>query len=420
MKLSPVELDRAQVRQAADTIFQQSGTTGYFVRGRYIPHKSVRNSGDVDISWITAHGISFSASGTGDGTGGNLILPEDDDCLPLSQATYRMCYKITDIPFTSAGNSNMISIYSDEYEYIDGQIMRSAYLRVNFHDIAQNSDRYIDYRITQHQSMYVGRVVDTYSHSSATDSTAHQIETRTTLKDIVIEQIEESAVRLHPDLAASVQYRNSMQWGYKDYLLYNPSNDNNDKYDKYRNGYFLTANSVYGDGTTTWSSGGNVTKDSDGGNVSWSDGNAYRTKYGRGSSITEAYTGTTSSSPYYIASSTASAVYDPVYNSSAARYCHEKNRDINGDGIISPSEAHWYLPSQQEICQIFISLEAIRNSTSEYGYGYYWSSSEESATNSFIMGFMSGYSKETQLKNKYTATSGTDNNNFSVRCIRNK
>lgn len=42
------------------------------------------------------------------------------------------------------------------------------------------------------------------------------------------------------------------------------------------------------------------------------------------------------------------ATYDPIYNTNGSRYCFEKNRDTDGDGVIKGSEIKWYLPSPDE------------------------------------------------------------------------
>ena len=408
LKVSPLNLGRSQIRQATDTAFQQSGTTGSFVRGRHIPHKSIRAVAGVNTSWLADNGISFSSTGTGDGRGGNLVLPDDDDCLPFSEATYRMCYKITDLPFDSATGDHLYSVYADEFEYTDGKTLRHGYVRFSFRDSANHETRNIVYRIAQKQALYIGKVVESFNNDGTKDYTAEDVRNRTVMKDILIEQIEETSMWLYPEVSSGRQFTNTMQWGYYGSLLYDPATLGDDPYEKYRNGYFLTANTVYD----------NVTKNADG-SASWSDGNAYRTKYGRaaGSVIAEPYAGT-ASAPYYYASTYADDVFDPTYEVSAARYCHEKNHDINGDGTLSPSETRWYLPSQHEICQIWVSMEALRNTTSEYGYGNYWSSSEYDANSAYMFGFSSAFAKAP--RNKNNNNNEGINNNDSVRCVRRK
>ena len=61
------------------------------------------------------------------------------------------------------------------------------------------------------------------------------------------------------------------------------------------------------------------------------------------------YTGSNSGAPYYYPDPEEKEIYHPIYRTSAARYCHEKNRDLNGDGIIDDSETYWYLPSAHEL-----------------------------------------------------------------------
>ena len=46
-------------------------------------------------------------------------------------------------------------------------------------------------------------------------------------------------------------------------------------------------------------------------------------------------------------------LYDPIFNTYAARYCFEKNRDTNGDGSILGDEIKWYLPSEDELALIY-------------------------------------------------------------------
>lgn len=45
------------------------------------------------------------------------------------------------------------------------------------------------------------------------------------------------------------------------------------------------------------------------------------------------------------------------YNSYAARYCYDKNRDENGNGKIDPEELKWYLPTPNQLDGIWIQSE---------------------------------------------------------------
>ena len=92
-----------QVKQSPpnDEWQQQAEPESRMVRPKYIPHKSVRAK-------LQAQGIA----------GWNTIPggQEDDDAMTFANATYRMCYKITDIPFTEVTVTNKtLHVYADEF-----------------------------------------------------------------------------------------------------------------------------------------------------------------------------------------------------------------------------------------------------------------------------------------------------------------
>lgn len=375
LKLSPLNLTLHQVSQSTPeaSLYQQpspSGAAGYFVRPRFIPHKSFReaNQSLAWSEWPTAGDTDY-----------------DDDQMEFAAATYRMCYKISSLPIYDE-DGQAICIYADEYAFTDGTSSRSAKLRIRYDDLQDDGvTKYVDYEIIQKQAMPIGPVVDAYSGTS------------TSYKLAVIEQIEESALILYPNLSNFPQQTIQMQWG----------GVNTGNYHVYRNGYNLTSNIVYTDPSAH---------------------TTYRTKYGSGvfngvtGAITEpAYASNNSGAPYYTPNINSNAknnlFYNPVFNSSAARYCHEKNRDLNGDGIVDDSETEWYLPSQHELYQVWISLEAIRYSTTEFGTGYYWSSSEGGSGTAYVIGFQTGYTDKNP-RNKNSMEVNHINNNDVVRCIR--
>lgn len=86
--------------------------------------------------------------------------------------------------------------------------------------------------------------------------------------------------------------------------------------------------------------------------------NSYRPMYGNNRSgdkdAIPAYSGTNTGAPYYYPDANG-RIYHPIYKSSAARYCHEKNRDVNGDGIIDESEAKWYMPANDQLLMAWIA-----------------------------------------------------------------
>lgn len=109
--------------------------------------------------------------------------------------------------------------------------------------------------------------------------------------------------------------------------------------------------------------------------------------------------------------------YNAIYNSTAARYCHEKNRDMNGDGQIDNDETFWYLPSEQEMQLFWTYHEALNLYTD-----YYWSSTEADTNNAYAFSMQNSpasphltYNGVPQPTSKTTASG----QKFPrVRCVR--
>lgn len=388
LKISPLNLMYHQVKQSASPAKdwqQDSEPDSKFVRPKYIPHKSVRAK-------LTQEGIS----------GWNAIPngKEDDDVMSLADATYRMCYKITDLPF---GNSSTVTnqtlyVYADEFVQRDGS--RSATVRFSFYkdggDPSQpeirnftiSQDGYLSF-YTDDDNQYAGLYILNQ------DGTPSDVKQR-----MVLERYPEYRMTMNPGIDPSVQNINSMQWGFPYIKIYVTNN-----FDKFRNGRFVTTESVYRDLTR-------VDNEPDNFGVY---PNSYRNMFGNGLdgnlAAIPAYTGRTTGAPYYHPEPTAN-IYHPIYKTSAARYCHEKNRDLNGNGILEPSEIHWYMPSQKELLLMAISLPQ-----SEYrfaGYNALMSSTEleERYMSHVTVGMKDSY--PFAYSNKQFKESQT----FAVRCCR--
>ena len=388
LKISPLNLMYHQVKQSSSPAKdwqQDSEPESKIVRPKYIPHKSVREK-------LTQEGIS----------GWNTVPAgkEDDDVMSLDDATYRMCYKITDLPFgnTSTVTNQTLYVYADEYVVRDG--FRSATVRFSFYKDGGDSnqpevrnftisqDGYLSF-YTNDDSQYAGlRILNQ-------DGTPSDVKQR-----MVLERYPEYRMTMNPGIDPSVQNINSMQWGFAYQKIYVSNN-----LDKFRNGRFVTTESVYIDLKR-------VDNEPDNFGVF---PNSYRNMFGNGLdgnlAFIPAYTGRTSGAPYYLPDPTAN-IYHPIYKTSAARYCHEKNRDLNGNGILEPSEIHWYMPSQKELLLMAISLPQ-----SEYqfaGYSALMSSTEleERHMSHVTVGMKDSYPfaySNRQLKSSQT---------FAVRCCR--
>ena len=321
LKISPLDLMWHQVKQASphDEWQQQVGEVGSFVRAKYIPHKSVREK-------LEQQGI----------TGWNPIPTgqEDDDVMAFADATHRMCYKITDIPFTEiTATSKMLYVYADEYLNRKGD--RGASVQLTFYKDGgdPNTPEVRTFHFTQIRG---GHIYTEYVNDPGLLMINEDGTLGTVKKPFFTERIKECELySLYPGVL-DFRTRNP-RWGFYGMLLYNGP-------DKSRNGKFLTENAVYTDVRR-------VNNEVVGFGTAF---DSYRPMYGTGDQPVPKYTGATSGAPYYYPDASAN-IYHPIYKTSAARYCHEKNRDLNGDGMIDASESHWYLPSIDEMKLIFLS-----------------------------------------------------------------
>lgn len=274
--------------------------------------------------------------------------PAVADELSFDNATFAMTRKLTQIPFPQLAVFTFqdVVVYADEF---NGTGERTAKVRVTYYKDENGTPSVVgqqEFDVAQQDAIKIS-------------------------DDLYIERYEESVMTLQPGISIYLQGGNAaeMQWGYSSEVLYGNT-------DRYTDGAFLTANAVYksvtrGDNLNvpTWSPVTSYT--------------SYRDKYPRsGEKVTEPATGLQTEPVYYYPELTTridrTLFFDPIYNSSAARYCHEKNRDANGNGIIDADETVWYLPSLADLIYMRYNMPAGIDLTR-----IYWTSSEEDVNNSW-------------------------------------
>lgn len=382
LKISPLDLMTHQVKQTGENAKwqQDANPTSRFVRGRYIPHSSVRKTLSDAQKWWTAYSdIS--------------VKDDDDNEMAFDDATYRMCYKITGIPFDNAAavTNHTLYVYADEFLQARGN-PRRAKVRFTFYKDGNQQNLNPEIRIFDiSQDGYI-EVFDS-AVPDAGLTVLNENGTLSTIKErFVFENTEEVSLALYPGMTSSFQKTDYMQWGFNGVQLY-------DKPDKFRNGNLLTVNAVYTDVQR------NVNHEPTG----FGKGvDTYRPMYGNnrtgGPDALPAYSGIDTGIPYYYPDATG-VIYHPIYKSSAARYCHEKNRDVNGDGVIDEREAKWYLPARDQLMMAWIvGLNGVFSAID------YWSTTEGNSDRSWYVYFSDGNSGYDGSK----ARSIT-----KVRCIRN-
>lgn len=336
LKISPLNLMFHQVKQtgAATKWQQDANPTSKIVRGRYIPHTSVRKTlTDAQKWWAVYPDIAAT------------VQDDDDNEMTFAKATYRMCYKITDIPFdnSAAVTNHTLYVYADEYLQQQGNIRRA---QVRFTFLKDGSTQNPEVRIFNiSQDGYIPIFDET--NPDAGLALLNIGGTHSNIKKLfVFENESELRLTLNPGIDPSLQRTFFTQWGFSGIILY--ANQNGQR-DYKRNGKFLTANAVYTD----------VQRNANHEPVGFGKAqNSYRPMYGNNRSgdkdAIPAYSGTNTGAPYYYPDANG-RIYHPIYKSSAVRYCHEKNRDVNGDGIIDESEAKWYMPAHDQLLMAWIA-----------------------------------------------------------------
>lgn len=286
----------------------------------------------------------------------------------FSDATFGMTRKLTKIPFAQMAvcSYQEVLLYADAY---GGSGDRTGQVRITYYKGASGTE-------------VAGQQTLTVVQSGALQVSAN----------LYVERYEEAAMKLHPGLDEGLQRSSTMQWGYNTSTLY-------DATDRFCNGNFLTANAVYTNVAARHAM--------DAPQWSATDYAHYRAKYpATGVAVSEPSGITTSGTPYYYPELTQTTLpasyFHPIYNSSAARYCHEKNRDLNGDGVIDASETMWYLPSYADMVAIKKDVTAAQSLK-----GTYWTSSEEGADKCWVFTFPKG-----------TAAMADKTTPYRVRCVR--
>lgn len=159
---------------------------------------------------------------------------------------------------------------------------------------------------------------------------------------LVVENIEEATLNLTPGATAGTEALTNMQWGFN-LTVAEPTTNASEFY--YRNGYEGTLWLVYT-------------------NFTGAMGSTLRPPYGRLSATGSGVASTTI---------TENAM-NPIFNTYPARYCFEKNRDLDGDGkITNPNtlgvnEINWYLPSADELYSTYVGQYALTNSPTGANY----------------------------------------------------
>lgn len=360
-----------QVRDVASTdptqigYWQQDGDRYTYVRPKYIPNKAAREklaSGYMGKDLIGTEGY-----------------PTEDKELTYDQATHRLCKKITAIP--TGQRAVNVYLYADEYEY----------------DTAPTADSYREAVVRF--TMKRGNDAPKYKHFTVRQYPPYRFAKITeggTDYMLVVERVEEYEHFLQAQLPMELQMSTGMQWG--------PYTALDAAATSFNDGVLNTLKGVYKNGIYT---DGYLSPKYGSASSGWDKG-----EIKEGAPIT-----LQPGSLYNLPIATSTNAYNIIYNTTAARYCHEKNRDINGDGVIDDSETHWYLPSEKEMQLFWTFHEAI-----DLHPDYYWSSTAASEAEAYAVSMQNSPAAPHRTYNgvpvAVSKTTALGQNFPRVRCVK--
>ena len=109
--------------------------------------------------------------------------------------------------------------------------------------------------------------------------------------------------------------------------------------------------------------------------------------------------------------------YDPVFNTNASDYCMRKNRDENGDGIISGAEVKWYLPTPAQQYMMAFWQDAFRFPANQGSAAFatsYWTVFQSDGSNALHIDYNTAVSGVKTFEVSPSAIS----TRRPVRCVR--
>lgn len=221
--------------------------------------------------------------------------------------------------------SKMVYLYADENTAAGTNTGKRTALVTVVSEAALTNSQTVTFNVSQYgyQTMGPSAGYRSVSTTGALNTGANSDYT------LIVENIEEATLNLTPGATAGTEATTNMQWGFNQTIAQPAAGGSVDYY--YRNGYESTLGLVF-------SSGGGALN------------STLRPPYGRASASSSGVASVTITEN----------VMNPIFNTYPARYCFEKNRDLDGDGqITNPNtqgvnEITWYLPAAEELYGMYV------------------------------------------------------------------
>lgn len=393
--------------QLAINTWLQPGNDWNYVRPRFVPNQQDRSAGGIAAGYVPPTGVSFPST----------MFPDNDVVMEYKPENYhRMVKKFTGLPTGAPGSPKQttepvhIILYAKEYPINDlnhplSATFREAVVRITL-ERPGHAPEYKHFTVRQHSPHIFAHMSNGTEENDDDDI-------------LLVEREEEYALLLRPYIAMELQVLSGMQWGEWDITstaatgiaatngftptllgVYNTS-DNQTVTDP--NNY-TGSNSAYSFRTPMYGS-------LEGG---WDKNNKGRIEQGNAALFSNVLQG----QPYFsIPKNDYRNAININYNTTAARYCHEKNWDENGDGVIAGKEVKWYLPSVAEV-QLFWTYHEILNLQHEH----YWTSNQADPEKAYALSMEHAQAEPDMVYNgvpyPFKKAHSNAQNPPRVRCVR--
>lgn len=377
----------------------QDGQVWRYVRPKFVPNMVDRKT----FTYTPPGGMPIDFTNTNPSE----ILPDNDNVMEYKPQNYhRMVKKYTNLPTgaTGAGPLNII-LYAKEYPISElnnslAAAYREAVVRITL-ERPGKAPEFTHFTVRQYPPHIFAQVPN--------GSGGNDI--------LLVERVEEHALLLHPFIDMNLQIQDGMQWGAWNLSPTEPTTSNETASKSITNGFKNTLLGVYtaSTNTTTTNSASNFLLPMYGSlQGGWQKINKGEIIQGDASY----FTGVLQGAPYFsIPKNDYKNAVNIDYNITAARYCHEKNWDENGDGIIAGTEVKWYLPSMAELQLFWTYHEAL-----DLRHEYYWTSNQADANKAYALSMDHAQAESQMVYNgvpqPYPKSLATGLNPPRVRCIR--
>lgn len=383
----------------------QDALSWHYVRPKFVPNMQDRRAGGIAAGYTPPGGMTIDMTNSDP----SKILPDNDNVMEYIPRNYhRMVKKFTGLPTGAAGDPKQtaepvhIILYAKEYPLTDLNNPLAAAFREAV------------VRITLERPGYAPE----YKHFSVRQYPPH-IFVQTGTDILLVERVEEYALLMRPFVDINLQVLGGMQWG--SWNIPGTAATGTAATSGFAPTLLGVYNSASNDPVTAPNSYGGSNSANNFRMPMYGSLQGAWEKASKGIILqgnTNNFTGKLQGQPHFsIPKNDYKNAININYNTTAARYCHEKNWDENGDGVIAGAEVKWYLPSTAEVQLFWTYHEAI-----DLYHEFYWTANQADSDNAYALSMEHAQAEPHMLYNgiqqPYPKALFSGKNPPRVRCVR--